>query len=564
MPHRLVLLGRREALALHGHHVEQFRALDPPQHAQHAHHFVEVVAVHGSEIAEIEALEEVALVQQAVFHGIARLLAQPQQAGRMGEHAPQPLLEAVVAYRGRYAAQVAAQGARGLVDGHVVVVEDHQQVGIAAGAGIVQSLERQAARHRRIADHGHHLALLAPQLRGLGHAERRRDRHRGVAAAEGVVGAFGHAREAADAAHAAVAAERLATAGDDLVTIGLVAYVPHDAVVRRVVDIVQCGRQLHGPEARRQMPGIDRALLDDVAPQLVAVGAQLLGREAAQIGRRVDPVKQIVAVIGHMRRKDRNKIAKISGKIPIFAKHYDTISRLMQKYDRILLKLSGESLQGTQKYGLSTEVLHSYAEQIRDAAASGVRIAVVIGGGNIFRGLTGAKRGFDRVKGDQMGMLATIINSLALQSALEDNGVKAKVLTSIRMEPVGEYYSKARALEYLDAGYVVIVGGGTSNPYFSTDSAAALRGIELETDVLLKGTRVDGVYTADPEKDPAAVKFDEISFDEVYARNLKIMDLTAFTLCRENRLPVIVFDMDTPGNLARVLAGEAIGTLVKP
>ena len=236
----------------------------------------------------------------------------------------------------------------------------------------------------------------------------------------------------------------------------------------------------------------------------------------------------------------------------------------MQKYDRILLKLGGESLQGTQKYGRSTEVLHSYAEQIRDAAASGVRIAVVIGGGNIFRGLTGAKRGFDRVKGDQMGMLATIINSLALQSALEDNGVKAKVLTSIRMEPVGEYYSKARALEYLDAGYVVIVGGGTSNPYFSTDSAAALRGIELETDVLLKGTRVDGVYTADPEKDPAAVKFDEISFDEVYARNLKIMDLTAFTLCRENRLPVIVFDMDTPGNLARVLAGEAIGTLVKP
>ncbi len=236
----------------------------------------------------------------------------------------------------------------------------------------------------------------------------------------------------------------------------------------------------------------------------------------------------------------------------------------MQKYDRILLKLSGESLQGTQKYGLSTEVLHSYAEQIRDAAASGVRIAVVIGGGNIFRGLTGAKRGFDRVKGDQMGMLATIINSLALQSALEDNGVKAKVLTSIRMEPVGEYYSKARALEYLDAGYVVIVGGGTSNPYFSTDSAAALRAIEIEADVMLKGTRVDGVYTADPEKDPAAVKFDEISFDEVYARNLKIMDLTAFTLCRENRLPVIVFDMDTPGNLARVLAGEAIGTLVKP
>ncbi len=234
----------------------------------------------------------------------------------------------------------------------------------------------------------------------------------------------------------------------------------------------------------------------------------------------------------------------------------------MQKYDRILLKLSGESLQGTQKYGLSTEVLHSYAEQIRDAAASGVRIAVVIGGGNIFRGLTGAKRGFDRVKGDQMGMLATIINSLALQSALEDNGVKAKVLTSIRMEPVGEYYSKARALEYLDAGYVVIVGGGTSNPYFSTDTASALRGIEIEAEVMFKGTRVDGIYTADPEKDPAAERFDRITFDEVIDRRLKVMDQTAFTLCRENGLDIIVFDMDTEGNLERVLAGERIGTLV--
>lgn len=185
------------------------------------------------------------------------------------------------------------------------------------------------------------------------------------------------------------------------------------------------------------------------------------------------------------------------------------------------------------------------------------------GGGNIFRGLQGARKGFDRVKGDQMGMLATIINSLALQSALEDNGVKAKVLTSIRMEPIGEYYSKAKALEYLEAGYVVIIGGGTSNPYFSTDSASALRGIELEADVMLKGTRVDGVYTADPEKDPAAEKFDEITFDEVYRRNLKVMDMTAFTLCRENGLRVIVFDMDTPGNLEKVLAGEKIGTLVK-
>lgn len=234
------------------------------------------------------------------------------------------------------------------------------------------------------------------------------------------------------------------------------------------------------------------------------------------------------------------------------------------KYRRILLKLSGESLQGEQQYGLSPEVLQSYAEQIRDAAASGVQIGIVIGGGNIFRGLSGAKRGFDRVKGDQMGMLATIINSLALQSALEDNGVKAKVLTSIRMEPIGEYYSKAAALQYLSEGYVVIIGGGTSNPYFTTDSASALRGIEIEADVLLKGTRVDGVYTADPEKDPTATKFGEISFDEVLDRRLKIMDLTAFTLCRENRLPIVVFDMDTRGNLQKVLAGEPIGTLVNP
>ena len=233
------------------------------------------------------------------------------------------------------------------------------------------------------------------------------------------------------------------------------------------------------------------------------------------------------------------------------------------KYNRILLKLSGESLQGTQKYGLSTDVLHSYAEQIKAVVGTGVQVGIVIGGGNIFRGLQGARKGFDRVKGDQMGMLATIINSLALQSAIEDNGVKAKVLTSFRMEPIGEYYSKAKALEYLEAGYVVIIGGGTSNPYFSTDSASALRGIELEADVMLKGTRVDGVYTADPEKDPAAEKFDEITFDEVYRRNLKVMDMTAFTLCRENGLRVIVFDMDTPGNLEKVLTGEKIGTLVK-
>ena len=231
-------------------------------------------------------------------------------------------------------------------------------------------------------------------------------------------------------------------------------------------------------------------------------------------------------------------------------------------YNRILLKLSGESLQGEQKYGLSPAVLQSYAEQIKAAVETGVQIGIVIGGGNIFRGLQGAKKGFDRVKGDQMGMLATIINSLALHSDLEDNGVKAKVLTSIRMEPIGEYYSKAKAIEYLEAGYVVIIGGGTSNPYFSTDTASALRGIEIEAEVMFKGTRVDGVYTADPEKDPTATKFDKITFDEVYNRDLKVMDMTAFTLCKENGLDIIVFDMDTVGNLAKVLNGENIGTLV--
>ncbi|MBS6459054.1 MAG: UMP kinase [Alistipes sp.] len=233
------------------------------------------------------------------------------------------------------------------------------------------------------------------------------------------------------------------------------------------------------------------------------------------------------------------------------------------KYRRILLKLSGESLQGEQKYGISTERLRSYAVQIKEVAESGVQVGIVIGGGNIFRGLQGAKQGFDRVKGDQMGMLATIINSLALQTALNGEGVKCKVLTSIRMEPIGEYYSKDKALEYLEAGYVVIIGGGTSNPYFSTDSASALRGIEIEADGFFKGTRVDGIYSADPEKDPTAVKFDEITFDEVYERNLKIMDMTAFTLCKENGLNIVVFDMDTEGNLKKVLDGEKIGTLVK-
>ena len=235
----------------------------------------------------------------------------------------------------------------------------------------------------------------------------------------------------------------------------------------------------------------------------------------------------------------------------------------MSIYKRVLLKLSGESLMGAQKYGLSTEVLNQYAEQIRTVAATGVQVGIVIGGGNIFRGLSGVSRGFDRVKGDQMGMLATVINSLALQGALESAGARALVLTSIRMEPVGELYTKAKALELMEAGWIVIIAGGTGNPYFTTDTASALRGVEIEAEVLLKGTRVDGVYTADPEKDPTATKFAEITFDEVYRRRLKVMDLTAFTMCKENDLPIVVFDMDTPGNLQKVIAGEPIGTVVK-
>lgn len=232
------------------------------------------------------------------------------------------------------------------------------------------------------------------------------------------------------------------------------------------------------------------------------------------------------------------------------------------KYKRVLLKLSGESLAGDGEYGLSAEVLKSYASQIRTIVEAGVEVGIVIGGGNIFRGMQGIDKGFDRVKGDQMGMLATVINSLALESALRSEGVQAKVLTSICMEPVGEYYSKDKALDYLRRGWVVIIGGGTSNPYFTTDSASALRAIEIEADVLLKGTRVDGIYDSDPEKNPNAVKFEAITFDEVYRRGLKIMDLTAFTLCKENGMQVVVFDMDTEGNLRKVVEGERIGTLV--
>ncbi len=231
-------------------------------------------------------------------------------------------------------------------------------------------------------------------------------------------------------------------------------------------------------------------------------------------------------------------------------------------YKKILLKLSGESLMGHQGYGIDPERLGSYARQIAELADAGVQVAIVIGGGNIFRGLSGASKGFDRVKGDQMGMLATVINSLALSSALESLGKQAKVLTSIAMSPIGEGYSTAKALDMLAEGKIVIIAGGTGNPFFTTDTASALRAVEIKADVMLKGTRVDGIYTADPEKDPTATKFDKITYDEIYNRGLRIMDLTATTLCRENGMKIVVFDMDTPGNLAKVLAGEPIGTLV--
>ena len=221
----------------------------------------------------------------------------------------------------------------------------------------------------------------------------------------------------------------------------------------------------------------------------------------------------------------------------------------MAKYNRILLKLSGESLQGEQGYGIDVNRLNDYAEQIKQAQELGVQIGIVIGGGNIFRGLTGAGKGFDRVKGDQMGMCATVINSLALSSALGAKGVKSKVLTAIRMEPIGEFYSKWKAIEAMEQGYVVIMSAGTGNPYFTTDTGSSLRGIEIEADVMLKGTRVDGVYTADPEKDPTATKFSKITYDEIYNKGLKVMDLTATTMCKQNNLPIYVFNMDIYGNL---------------
>lgn len=233
-------------------------------------------------------------------------------------------------------------------------------------------------------------------------------------------------------------------------------------------------------------------------------------------------------------------------------------------YKRILLKLSGESLMGAQQYGIDPQRLADYADQIRNIANTGVQVAIVIGGGNIFRGLSGSQKGFDRVKGDQMGMLATVINSLALSSALEAIGQKVRVLTSVRMEPVGELYNTDKAIRLLNKGNIVIIAGGTGNPYFTTDTASVLRAIELKADVMMKGTRVDGIYTADPEKDPTATKYTQITYDEILDMKLKVMDLTAITMCRENNMPIYVFDMDTVGNLEKVMNGQQIGTLVKP
>ncbi len=232
------------------------------------------------------------------------------------------------------------------------------------------------------------------------------------------------------------------------------------------------------------------------------------------------------------------------------------------KYKRILLKLSGQSLAGEKGNGIDTDVLQEYAKQIKEVAALGVEIAIVIGGGNIFRGLGGVELGFDRVKGDYMGMLATMINGLAIESALEAIEQEAKLFTAFNTGPTGERYSKPKVIEAFKQGKVVLLTGGTGNPYFSTDSGAALRALEIEADALLKGTRVDGVYTADPEKDKTAAKFKDISFDEIIKRGLNIMDLTAFTLCRQNNMPIYVFDMDTPGNLKKVAEGEEIGTSI--
>ena len=233
------------------------------------------------------------------------------------------------------------------------------------------------------------------------------------------------------------------------------------------------------------------------------------------------------------------------------------------KYKRVLLKLSGESLMGDQSYGIDSQRLNEYADEIMAVSETGVQVAIVIGGGNIYRGIQAAANGIDRVQGDHMGMLATVINSLALQSALEAKGKNTRLMSAIKMEQIAEPFIRRRAVRHLEKGRIVIFGAGTGNPYFTTDTAASLRAIEIEAHVILKGTRVDGIYSADPEKDPTAKKYDRISFNEVYEKGLSVMDMTAFTLCKENKLPIIVFDMHKPGNLSKVVRGEAVGTLVE-
>jgi uridylate kinase len=232
------------------------------------------------------------------------------------------------------------------------------------------------------------------------------------------------------------------------------------------------------------------------------------------------------------------------------------------QYKRILLKLSGEALMGDGEYGIDSKVLSAYANEIQAIVNQNVELAIVIGGGNIYRGIQSEGAGFDRVQGDHMGMLATIINGMALQSALESINIETRLLTAIRMEQVAEPYIRRKAMRHLQKGRVVVFGAGTGNPYFTTDTAAALRAIEIEADVILKGTRVDGIYTADPEKDPSAIKYETITFDEVFQKKLNIMDLTAFTLCQENNLPIKVFNMNVEGNLAKICKGENVGTLV--
>ena len=233
------------------------------------------------------------------------------------------------------------------------------------------------------------------------------------------------------------------------------------------------------------------------------------------------------------------------------------------KYKRILLKLSGESLMGTKQFGIDNNMLSKYAGEIKQIVDQGIEVAIVLGGGNIFRGIQASEGGIDRAQGDYMGMLATVINSMALQSALEGVNIKTRLLSAIKMEQICEPFIRRRAVRHLEKGRVVIFGAGTGNPYFTTDTAASLRAIEIEANVILKGTRVDGIYTADPEKNPDAKKYDTITFEEVYEKNLNVMDMTAFTLCKENKLPIIVFDMNQNGNLLKIVNGETIGTLVK-